>query len=250
MKAHAQDLFDHSTRHQKTVYSATTILSLLLKKIPPVASAVDVGCGVGTWLSVLKKEKGVKTIQGLDGDWVDESWLEIPQDFFQRTDLSQPFNLSQSFDLAISLEVAEHLPPARAKDFVHSLTELSDCVLFSAAIPFQGGKNHVNEQWHSYWVELFAAQGYLAYDCIRTEIWNDDQIPFWYRQNILFFARKERTAEIKATPLNAVNGTLPLLAVHPDLYLSKIYEAKSVKGSLWLFLRAIEHTMKQALKRD
>lgn len=248
MKPYTQDFY--STRHQRTVYSAKTILSLILDKIPPLNSAVDVGCGVGTWLAVLKTDKGVETIQGMDGNWVDEKLLEIPKDSFQRADLSQPFELSRRFDLAICLEVAEHLPPVRAKDFVCSLTALSDCVLFSAAIPFQGGKNHVNEQWHSYWIELFTAQGYLAYDCIRAEIWNDDQIPFWYRQNILFFARKEIAVEIKATPLNAVNGVLPLLAVHPDLYLSKIYEAKSIQGSLWLFIGAIKDAVKQSLKRN
>jgi predicted transcriptional regulator YdeE len=249
MTTYTQDAFEHRTRHERTVPSARIILSLLLQNIPAVDSAVDVGCGVGTWLSVLKKEKGVKTIQGIDGAWVDESWLEIPEDSFQRADLSQPFKLSQRFDLAISLEVAEHLPPASAKGFVRSLTELSDYVLFSAAIPFQGGKDHINEQWQSYWVELFAAQGYVTYDFIRTEIWNDDQIPFWYRQNILFFARKEQTAEVKAKPLDDGNGALPLLTVHPDLYLAKIYQAKSVQGSLWLFLKAIKDAVQSALKK-
>jgi len=246
MKAYPQGFF--STRHKKTIHSATTILSLLLEKIPSVQSAVDIGCGVGTWLSVLQ-EKGVKTIQGMDGDWVDESLLAIPKDSFQKTDLSQPFKLSQHFDLAISLEVAEHLPPERAEDFVILLTELSDFVLFSAAIPFQGGKNHINEQWHSYWVELFANQGYLTYDFIRTEIWNDDDVPFWYRQNILFFAKEERSPDVDAAPINKFNGFLPLSTVHPDLYLSKVYEARSVKGSFWLLLRALKNATKSALKK-
>src|SRR5579862_3100091 len=65
--------------------------------------------------------------------------------------LDRPFNLGRSFDLAMSFEVAEHLPPDAAKGFVDSLTRLAPLVLFSAAIPFQGGVGHINEQWPEYW---------------------------------------------------------------------------------------------------
>src|SRR3546814_17519339 len=44
----------YDERPQPTVYSAETILSLLLPCLPPVRSAVDRGCGVGPWLSVLQ----------------------------------------------------------------------------------------------------------------------------------------------------------------------------------------------------
>lgn len=57
---------------------------------------------------------------------------------------------NRRFDLAMTIEVAEHLTPVRADSFVEDLTRLSDVVLFSAAIPAQGGINHVNEQWQSY----------------------------------------------------------------------------------------------------
>ena len=104
--------------------------------------------------------------------------------------------LNDAFDLAISMEVAEHLPERCAEPFVESLTRLADVVLFSAAVPFQGGIGHVNEQWGSYWVALFRNRGYTAVDIIRKRIWNDDQIPYWYRQNTLLFVKDGKLDEL------------------------------------------------------
>ena len=64
-------------------------------------------------------------------------------------DLAQPLQIDRRFDLALSLEVAEHLPPECGSEFVQTLTDLSSVILFSAAIPFQGGTDHLNEQWPS-----------------------------------------------------------------------------------------------------
>ena len=98
--------------------------------------------------------------------------------------------------MAISLEVAEHLPESAADDFTSSLTNLSDFVLFSAAIPFQGGIGHVNEQWLTYWVEKFSSRGYLAVDLVRKRIWENQEIPIWFRQNTLVFVKEERFSDL------------------------------------------------------
>jgi hypothetical protein len=246
MKAYSQEFYN--TRHEKTIYSANTILSILLGRIPAIDSAVDLGCGVGTWLSVLQ-EKGVNDIKGLDGNWVDQNLLVIPRTCFEQVDLSKLVRLPQTYDLAISLEVAEHLPSDHAERFVASLTQLSDFVLFSAAIPFQGGTNHLNEQWQHYWVELFGDQDYVVHDFIRPKIWNDNQIPVWYRQNILFFSRRQKSADV---PLDSVarGASLMLLdVVHPDLYLNKINTQTGVKGSFRLFRRSLRNYMNKKLGR-
>jgi cyclopropane fatty-acyl-phospholipid synthase-like methyltransferase len=192
---------DRATRH-----SAEIVLSLVLARLG-INSATDVGCGVGTWLSVLA-QKGVTNICGFDGPWVEQELLVIPKESFRQADLEKPLRIERRYDLAISLEVAEHVSPANAKTFVSSLCALSDNVLFSAAIPYQGGTGHVNEQWLHYWVDLFAARGYGCQDFIRPLIWTDTAIPFWYRQNIVFFA--------KGAP-----HTRPLDLVHPDIYLMR-----------------------------
>lgn len=133
--------------------SAQHVVPLVSSLIHP-SSVVDVGCGSGAWLDVFRKH-GASRILGLDGYNVDPAWLCIPQDCFRALDLSKPFQVAEVFDLAVCLEVAEHLPKDAAPGFIQSLARLAPGVLFSAAVPLQGGTHHVNEQWPGYWQDLF-----------------------------------------------------------------------------------------------
>ncbi len=234
----------YSRRHQKTLFAADAILSLVLELLPVVRSAVDVGCGVGTWLTVLR-EKGVGEIRGIDGRWVDRAFLEIPDECFVEADLKAPLLLDKHYDLAISLEVAEHLPPETASTFVASLTGLADFVLFSAAIPGQAGDNHVNEQWPDYWAELFDAHGFAVVDQIRKQIWDLKRIPVWYRQNALLFVKKERLGELRGPVAAASVATLT--RVHPQSYLALVRQQESVRDSWTIFRRAVRAAVKRKI---
>jgi SAM-dependent methyltransferase len=169
--------------------SAEVVVPIVLDLLKP-ESVIDIGCGDGTWLSVFR-EMGVNDVYGLDGEYVDAKQLRIPQDLFKPTDLSSPFTVEREFDLAMSLEVAEHLPPASAKGFIESVSRLAPFILFSAAIPLQGGTNHLNERWPEYWVELFRTCDYLPIDFIRGKIWSNPKVEWYYAQNTLLFARPE-----------------------------------------------------------
>jgi len=200
------------------------IVPLVVERLRP-RSVVDVGCGLGTWLSVFL-ENGVADVTGVDGDYVDASRLEIPAERFVAHDLSTPLSLDRRFDLAVSLEVAEHLPADRAAVFVGSLTALAPFVLFSAAIPFQGGTNHVNEQWPEYWAALFEHRGFAAVDCVRREVWSDENVEWWYAQNTLLFVEEGRLASprdggpFERTPMSQ------LALVHPRQYLWQVETAR------------------------
>jgi SAM-dependent methyltransferase len=169
--------------------SAEAIVPLVLS-CNRVHSVVDVGCGTGAWLASFRAN-GVRDVLGIDGDWVQAAQLCIPQEQFVRRDLTRPLAVERRFDLAMCLEVAEHLPATRAAGLVCDLTRLAPCVLFSAAVPGQGGTNHVNEQPLSYWSEHFARHGFAPSDLIRPLIWADERVEWWYRQNIVFFAAHE-----------------------------------------------------------
>jgi len=236
----------HKGRHKKTLNSADIILSLALESLPIVHSAVDFGCGVGTWLSVLQS-KGVNKIQGFDGSWVNKEFLEIPEDSFCQVDLNQSIRSEKKYDLAMSLEVAEHLSADCAINFVNSLVSASDFILFSAAIPFQGGTGHVNEQWQSYWCNLFSEHGYIASNSIRNQIWNDHNIPVWYRQNIFLFVNQNRIKDV-SLPLSSFNSCDSSSVVHPEMFSVKMNQAASVSGSLKFLRRAITRPIKIFLK--
>jgi SAM-dependent methyltransferase len=197
--------------------SARRILPLLLDLVP-ARSIVDAGCGDGSWLAAAR-DCGVNDILGLDGPWIDASLLRIPADRFRRVQLDRPLALDRRFDLAMSLEVAEHLPSPCAAGFVGELVRLAPVVLFSAAIPGQGGPHHVNEQWPEYWAALFGVHGYRAIDALRWRVWGDPEITYWYKQNMLLFAAPAALAAYPAlADAAAVSTGAPLALVHPEVY--------------------------------
>lgn len=194
--------------------SAEVIVPLVLELIRP-RSVVDVGCGTGLWLATFAQH-GVVDYLGVDR-FAPPGLLAIPRDRFIEADLTHPLELGRVFDLAISLEVAEHLPDGSASRFIESLTRLAPVVLFSAAIPGQGGTNHVNEQWPDYWSCLFAARGFDPIDIVRPRIWHNESVELWYAQNtILYVARSQEANLSQLQHVAAVSGP-PLAAVHPRL---------------------------------
>jgi hypothetical protein len=128
--------------------------------------------------------------------------------------------LERTFDLALCLEVAEHLPADAAPLLVQSLTALAPVVVFSAAIPGQGGDGHINERWPSFWSRYFAAHGYVCFTGLRHRLWPADAVEFWYRQNMLCFVAESRPDLVdRASRENGGSSTAPLDVVHPQLYL-------------------------------
>lgn len=199
--------------------SAEVIVPRLMELLHP-RSVLDVGCGVGAWLDVFQQH-GVAEIFGVDGSYVEPQTLEIPTACFAAHDLTQPLHLARRFDLVMSLEVAEHVPSACAAAFVESLTAHSTAVLFSAAIPFQGGTHHVNEQWPGYWMAHFQQRGYVALDGLRQEFWDNAQVEWWYTQNMLLFVHQTRLADYPALA-TARTDAAPLALVHPRKYLEVV----------------------------
>jgi SAM-dependent methyltransferase len=201
--------------------SAKRIVPFVLS-LAPASSVVDVGCGNGSWLRAFL-DAGVPEVLGVDGDWVAVEQLAIPAASFARRALHEPLALPRTFDLAVSLEVAEHLPPERADGFVADLVRAAPVVLFSAAIPGQGGKHHVNEQWPAWWAERFAAHGHVAIDVLRPRFWNDADVKWWYRQNAVLFANDDalrRFPALASARDAAPRELLPL--VHPERFASAV----------------------------
>jgi SAM-dependent methyltransferase len=154
-------------------------------------SVVDVGCGTGTFLSIFQ-ENGVNEILGLEGKWLDKTKLQVDESFILITDLEKPFTYPKKFDLALCLEVAEHLSESSSDIIVNTLTNLSDVIVFSAAVPGQIGQGHINEQWVGYWQKKFAKKGYVFYDELRNIFWDNPNIETWYKQNIFFVIKQGR----------------------------------------------------------
>jgi hypothetical protein len=205
-------------QREGSLRSARIVVPLVTELVRP-HSVVDVGCGVGTWLSQFKNH-GTGRILGVDGDYVDLSSLLIPRDCFRTIDLNRPDGIDErtdeKFDLAVCLEVGEHLPWTSAEQLVGFLCRLAPVILFSAAMPMQGGTQHVNEQWPDYWAALFARHEYGRVDAVRKFIWKNSDVEWWYRQNIFLFVRED---SIESYPELAKSRAEPddLVLVHRSI---------------------------------
>ncbi|HEY4517436.1 MAG TPA: class I SAM-dependent methyltransferase [Candidatus Paceibacterota bacterium] len=227
--------------------SAKVIVPLVLQYLKP-RSVLDIGCGTGAFLSVFKEQGSI--ILGVDGAWVSKEERSIPDDAFQSADLERPLHLNKQFDLVVSLEVAEHISKASAKNFVENCTRHGDLVLFSAAIPHQGGTHHINEQWPSYWVALFAEQGYVPVDCLRKKIWNNPEVSFWFAQNILFFVKKEKLPQYPVLQKEcAENGDIILPLIHPVLFEAKAKKAERLDKLTSLIPYGVKSAILKVIRR-
>ena len=180
--------------HEESVHNAQSpgqIVPVLINLFSP-KSVLDVGCGIGTFLAAFKAA-GVADLMGIDGPWVNKELLfsNIHSDEFIEQDLSKPWNLQQKYDLVLSLEVAEHIEPEYADVFVRNLVAAGDVLIFSAAVPNQGGQNHLNEQWLFYWKEKFLKHDYVIHDVLKPFFWNNPRIFFWYKQNMVVVTHKD-----------------------------------------------------------
>lgn len=234
--------------------SARAMLPYIAKLAPSlrgnVKSVIDVGCGVGTWLKAWQETYENISICGVDGNSVNAKHFFIPHEYYQQMDLTMDSSELLSkikdhfkkncslergaevatdddkytggggkpFSIAQSLEVAEHLYPEYAENFIRLLTSLSDIILFSAAIPNQGGTHHVNEKPPAYWAEIFSKYDYVCFDILRKEIWDVEQIACWYRQNVFFYVHKDMKLfeELGYKPEKK-----PLHLVIPNIYEAK-----------------------------
>ena len=218
-----RELYDKAfyETNKKDINSAEKILSYILNKLQP-KSIVDFGCGSGTWLAVAEN-MGYKNILGIDGDYVDKQWLLFDSSKFLSADLTKEIKLEKKFDLAISLEVAEHIDEKYSETYLKNLTSAADIILFSAAIPNQNGTNHVNEQFPSYWIKKFEKYDFYCHDSLRQIFWNDENLAFWYKQNIMFFVRKDKAKNVEQLfPILK----MPTDLVHPVKLKNAVNEAK------------------------
>ena len=127
--------------------------------------------------------------------------------------------LGRRFDLAVSLETAEHLAPECATTLVASLVGLAPAVLFSAAVPGQGGTDHRNLQWPRYWSELFADHDFVTIDAVRPLLCRRSEVAHWYVQNtFLFVDRRHAARDEILRSLHAAHGGPPFPWIHQDYW--------------------------------
>lgn len=211
--------------------SATTLVPLIVGKYQP-KSVVDFGCGLGIWGRALLDISPQTKYLGIDGPYVNTDMLKIPTEFFMPKDLNYFIEVG-SFEMAFCLETIEHIEPENSENLIQSLVRSSNRIVFSGAIPNQGGTHHVNEQWLSYWIEKFGKHGYIADFNLRKEIWNDDKIQYHYRQNVVIFEKSTTYSTESSRSCEIID------AVHPQAFLDANVVSSHLKDETFNLRRQI-----------
>lgn len=230
--------------------ASEVIVPLLMDRFSP-SSVLDVGCGSGVWLNTFKKA-GVTTVMGVDGGFTPQRQLFDNE--FREVDLTRvdKINLPKNkYDLAISLEVAEHLPEEQSENFVDFLCNKSDLVVFSAAIPYQGGHHHLNEKWQSYWKHLFELRGYSPDCSLRPIIWSNSNVPWWYAQNITIYQKHPNEMQ-RDTHCDDLIINYMFDIVHPKLFAKLGHSTDpnniSVKHAAKQLLRSLRRSIRRRMR--
>lgn len=200
-------------KHENGSYLSALKLLEYIKVFYNFKSVIDFGCGMGTWCKAME-ELGVPHVLGIDQHAYDPTYMLISSEKYMQYDLREELVLPYRTDIAVSVEVGEHIEKKYSKIFVQNLCLCSDLILFSAAMPFQGGTGHINEQSCSFWTELFQKYEYNAIDCIRPHFWNYEDIEIWYRNNCILYAKKNLYEKII---LNIPEENYPLDIIHPAM---------------------------------
>jgi SAM-dependent methyltransferase len=108
---------------------------------------IDVGCGPGIYTQALRALG--HDVVGIDPD------IHCPET------VKSMFDEHGKYDIAICLEVAEHIQELLADAVVEKLVSLAPVIIFSAALPGQGGHGHINCQPKSYWEQKFNNLNYV-----------------------------------------------------------------------------------------
>lgn len=181
--------FDNTKRLEQD--SAKMFADIVLRHFS-FSSVIDIGCGIGIYLREF--EKNGKEILGYDGAPAAIK-KSLVGDKIKLHDLSTPLILDKKFDLCLSIEVAEHLPPEAADTFVNTLVNLSDTIIFTAAIPGQADRElgHINEQPHEYWIEKFEVRGFVFNKELSAQLRQEMKergVIWWIVNNLMIFRKQ------------------------------------------------------------
>ncbi len=212
-KAEPASLHEKHLREFQVRYESAFAVLWTLRSHIGFDSVLDVGCGVGAWLSAAQA-LGVTDVMGVDRIELKQDLLAFDAANFRRVDLNNLVDLGRRFDLTICIEVGEHVEAASSEQLVETLALHSDVVLFSAALPGQGGAGHVNEAWPEVWMRRFVAAGFAGFDLVRPSLWGNKVVLPWVQQNCLLFIKQGLAVPASLEPFR--------IAEEPATYVHKV----------------------------
>jgi glycosyltransferase involved in cell wall biosynthesis len=179
------DVIDYDQIESEEKPFADRLATWIKENINP-KKVVDIGCGPGTYVYSLRDNNVNAYGYDID-DRVDG------KDYLKKLSL---FEVNDKSDVVICLEVAEHIETELSDSIVDSIIRnVNDdgMIIWTAAIPGQGGVGHINCQTKEYWEEKFISRGFYR-DCTiennLLEYIRSGSHMGWFLQNLMVLKLK------------------------------------------------------------
>ena len=176
------DIIDYDQIESEEKPFANRLATWIKENINP-KKVVDIGCGPGTYVYSLR-DNGINAYGYDIDDRVDG------KDYLKKLSL---FEINDKSDVVICLEVAEHIETSLSDSIVDSIIRnVNDdgIIIWTAAIPGQGGVGHINCQKKEYWEEKFISRGFhrdCAIESNLLEYIRSGPYMGWFLQNLMVF---------------------------------------------------------------
>ena len=159
-------------------------LALFIRDIIRPNIVLDIGCGPGIYVHSMN-DLAIQSF-GID---IDDRVLG-KKNLFKQNILDTYFIA----DTCICLEVFEHIDSEYNDDLVEKVSKMfQDTLIFSAAVPGQGGVGHINCQTKEYWSDKFLLterchRNYLMEDLLKHYC-QQGRYMGWFYNNVMIFSK-------------------------------------------------------------
>jgi len=143
-------------------YPQAVRLSEYIKLYVNCSIFLDFGCSTGLYLNEIQKR--LPNIEAIGFEFSEDAVRHALCKNVKQFDLTQPIlreKKDNTFTLGLCLEVLEHIDDSNWKPVLDNITKLSDIIIFSAAIPGQGGTGHINCRNKIDWIRRFYSLGWV-----------------------------------------------------------------------------------------
>lgn len=155
-------------------------LALWIAQVLEPVSVLDIGCGPGMHVRELNALN--VNAKGIDSDPRVVGLSNLNQ--------VSVFDNKDSADLVLCLEMAEHIDAQYQVDIVKAVSKATErYLIWTAAVPGQGGVGHINCRPVHFWETLFAEQGMHRNNVVERSLRmyiREGYHMGWFANNLLF----------------------------------------------------------------
>jgi hypothetical protein len=121
----------------------------------------DFGCSTGIYLKEVQLNQ--PDIRAVGFEFSEDAVRNAVCPDVVQKDLTIPLGIEYTPNtLGLCLEVLEHIDDSQWKPVLENITNLCDRVIFSAAVPGQGGTGHINCRPKIDWIKRFHELGWVV----------------------------------------------------------------------------------------